>query len=191
MADLHDWGTGEAPKPPRSFPKDHRPAGWRVVPEMLDDLMQRAGPYGEAAKAHLEWSGVSLWLMKVSPNPALAAALITEEAASLSVLLTRKAVEHEAGWPSLSDKPVPPALYDLPEDAQRIARRMAAEVHALWEAAGRPHLGAKDCKFAFQYLAVAIRKGIIPPVSTIGDADPIPAAKLAKPHILDMFKEQP
>ncbi|KQN90534.1 hypothetical protein ASE95_13780 [Sphingomonas sp. Leaf231] len=66
---------------------------------------------------------------------------------------------------------------------------MASDIHALWEDAGRPHLGAKDYKFAFQYLAAAIRKGIIPPVSTIGDVDPVPAAKPAKPHILDMFKE--
>ncbi|MFK3888443.1 hypothetical protein [Sphingomonas sp. NPDC079357] len=128
--------------------------------------------------------------MKVTPNPALTAALIPVEVANLSVLLTRHAAEHEANWPKLADKPVPPALYDLPEDAQDIARRMAADVRALWEAAGRPYLGAKDCKFAFQYLAAAIRKGIIPPVSTIGDVDPAPAAKPAKPHILDTLKEQ-
>ncbi len=190
MADLHNWGTGEAPKPPRSFPKDHRPAGWRVFPETLDDLMQRAGPYGEAAKAHLEWSGIAVWLMK-DGDKALAAAFIPVEAANLSVLLTRKAVEHEGGWPNLSGIAAQPALYDLPDDAQQIARRMASDIHALWQDAGRPYLRANDCKFAFQYLTAAIRKGIIPPVSTMGDVDPVPAAKPAKPHILDMFKEQP
>lgn len=68
---------------------------------------------------------------------------------------------------------------------------MASDIHALWQDAGRPYLRANDCKFAFQYLTAAIRRGIIPPVSTMGDVDPVPAAKPAKPHILDMFKEQP
>jgi hypothetical protein len=154
----------------------------------MDDLMQRAGPYADAAKAHLEWSAVLVWLMKDSDKD-LASAFIPVEAANLSVLLTRHAAEHEAHWPSLSDSPVLPALYDLPADAQQIARRMAADIHALWEAAGRPYLRANDCKFAFQYLAAAIRKGIIPPIPTIGDVDPIPAAKPAKPHILDMLKD--
>ena len=165
MADLHDYGTGEAPKPPRPdyVPKVH------VFPQTLDELMQRAGPYADAAKAHVEWSAVSVWLMKVSPNPALAAAFITEEAASLSVLLTRHAAEHEANWPKLSDNPVSPALYDLPEDAQNISRHTAASIFKLWEDAGRPHLKADDYRFAFQYLVAAIRKGIIPPVPTIGD----------------------
>ncbi|MGK6322298.1 hypothetical protein ACMGDM_04365 [Sphingomonas sp. DT-51] len=168
MPDLHDYGMGEAPKPPRSFPPDRRPRGWTVVPETLPDLMVRAGPYADAAKAHLEWSAVTAWLMK-DGDKALAAAFIPVQAANLSVLLARHAAEHEANWPKLSDNPVPPALYDLPEDAQVIARRMAYDIYDLWEAAGRPYLRASDFKFAFQYLVAAIRKGIIPPVPTIGD----------------------
>ncbi len=186
MADLHDRGTGEAPKPPRS---DYIPKV-ALIPTTLADLMNRAGPYADGVKANLEWTAVSTWLMK-DGDKALAAAFIPVEAANLSVLLTRHAAEHEAGWPKLSDNPAPPALYDLPEDAQGIARRMAGDIRALWEAAGRPYLRAKDCKFALQYLAAAIRKGIIPPNAAIADADPILTAKPAKPHILDMFKEQP
>ena len=184
MPDPHDWGTGGAPKPSRP---DYVPKV-DLIPKTLDGLMQRAGPYAYAAKAHLEWTAVTVWLMKDADRD-LAAAFIPVEAANLSVLLARGAAEHEANWPILSDNPVPPAIYDLPEDAQGIARRMAAEVFALWEAAGRPYLRASDCKFALQYLAAAIRKGIIPPIAAIADADPIPTAKPARPHILDTFKE--
>lgn len=150
--------------------------------------MGRAGSFADGVKANLEWTAVSTWLMK-DADQALAAALIPVEVANLSVLLTRHAAEHEANWPKLADDPAPPALYDLPEDAQQIARRMASDIHALWEAAGRPYLRARDCKFAFQYLAAAIRKGIIPPIPTLGDVEPVRAAKPAKPHILDIFKE--
>jgi hypothetical protein len=183
MPDPHDWGTGGAPKPSRP---DYVPKV-RLIPATLDDLMNRAGSYADAAKVHVEYTAVSTWLMKA--DAPLAAAFIPVEAGNLSVLLTRQALEHEAGWPKLSDNPVPPPLYDLPQDAQSIARRIAGDIHALWEAAGRPYLRADDCKFAFQYLAAAVRKGIIPPIPTLGEVDPIPSAKPARPHILDMFKE--
>ncbi|KTT95646.1 hypothetical protein [Sphingomonas sanguinis] len=177
-----DRGSGQAPSRPRS---DYIPKV-RLIPTTLDDLMNRAGDYADAVKAHVEYTAVSTWLMKAD-HP-LAAASIPVEAGNLSVLLTRQALEHEAGWPKLTSN-APPPLYDLPEDAQGIARRMAGDIHALWEAAGRPYLGANDCKFAFQYLAAAVRKGIIPPIPTLGEVDPVPAAKPAKPHILDMLKE--
>lgn len=172
MADLHDWGTGEAPKPPRSFPADPRPK-WHVEPLTLDDLLQRAGPYADGTKAHVEWGAVLIWLMKEWPIPALANAFIPDEAANVSVLLSRQAIEHEAGWPQLSDRAVTPALYDLPEDAQGIARRMAAEVYALWEAAGRPHLDTRRIKDAFRFLVACIRSGSISPQRTIGDVPPL------------------
>lgn len=178
-----DRGSGQAPSRPRS---DYIPKV-RLIPTTLDDLMNRAGPYADAVKAHVEWSAVLVWLMKDADKD-LASAFIPVEAANLSVLLTKAAAEHEANWPKLTSN-APPPLYDLPEDAQGIARRMAGDIHALWEAAGRPYLRANDCKFAFQYLAAAIRKGIIPPIPTLGDVDPIPAVKPAKPHILDMLKE--
>lgn len=177
-----DRGSGQAPSRPQS---DYIPKV-RLIPTTLDDLMNRAGPYADAAKAHVEYTAVSTWLMRA--DAPLAAAFIPVEAGNLSVLLTRQALEHEAGWPKLTSN-APPPLYDLPEDAQSIARRMAGDIHALWEAAGRPYLRADDCKFAFQYLAAAIRKGIIPPIPTLGEVDPVPAAKPAKPHILDMLKE--
>lgn len=180
-----DRGSGQAPVSPRSNYVPKVP----LFPQNLDDLMQRAGPYANAAKAEVEWSAVTVWFMK-DADKALASAFIPIEAASLTIVLVREAVRNEAGWPSLSDNPVTPELYDLPEDAQQIARRMAADVHALWEAAGRPYLRPSDCKFAFQYLAAAIRKGIIPPIPTIGNVDPIKPSKLAKPHILDMFKDR-
>ncbi len=172
MPDPHDWGTGEAPKPPRSFPADPRPK-WHVEPRTLDDLLQRAGPYADGTKAHVEWGAIALWLMKDWPNPALASALIPDEAAGVSVLLTSKAAEHEAGWPQLSDRAVTPALYDLPQDAQGIARRMAAEVYALWEAAGRPYLDTPRITWAFRFLVACVRSGSIPPVRSIGDVPPI------------------
>lgn len=177
-----DRGSGQAPSRPRS---DYIPKV-RLIPTTLDDLMNRAGPYADAVKAHVEYTAVSTWLMKA--DDPLAAAFIPVEAGNLSVLLTRQALEHEAGWPKLSADTAPP-LYDLPEDAQGIARRIAGDIHALWEAAGRPYLRANDCKFAFQYLAAAIRKGIIPPIPTLSEVDPVPAAKPARPHILDMPKE--
>ena len=182
VPDLHDWGTGEAPKPSRP---DYVPKV-RLIPTTLDDLMNRAGDYADAAKVHVEYTAVSTWLMKA--DAPLAAAYIPVEAGNLAVLLTRQALEHEAGWPKLTDQASPP-LYNLPEDAQGIARRMAGDIHALWEAAGRPYLRASDCKFAFQYLAAAIRKGIIPPIPTLGEVDPIPAAKPATSHILNSLKE--
>jgi hypothetical protein len=163
MSSLDDRGTGAPPRPSRP---DYEPK-WHTEPQTLVDLMKRAGPFADATKAF-----VSLWLMKVWPNPALATAIISDEAAGLSVLLTRQAVEREAGWPQLSDRAVTPALYDLPDDAQAIARRMAAEVHALWEAAGRPYLDSSRCKDAFRFLVACIRSGSIPPVPTIGDVPP-------------------
>lgn len=168
MSNPDDRGTGSAPKPSRP---DYEPK-WHTEPQTLDDLMKRAGPYADATKAFVEWGAVSLWLVKVWPNAALAAAMIPDEAANLSVLLTRQAVERETGWPQLSDRAVTPALYNLPDDAQAIARRMAAEVHALWEAAGRPYLDSSRCKDAFRFLVACIRSGSIPPVPTIGDVPP-------------------
>jgi len=171
MADLHDRGTGEAPAPRRSFAPDPRPR-WHIEPTTLPDLMKRAGPYGNAAKAYVEYGAVTAWHMSGQADEALAAALIPGEAASLSILLTRQAVEHEAGWPQLSDRAATPALYDLPDDAQGIARRMAAEVHALWEVAGRPHLNIRRFKDAHRFLVACVRSGSIPPVLTIGDVPP-------------------
>ncbi len=113
--------------------------------------------------------------MKDWPNPALASAFIPDEAAGLAVLLSRQAIEHEAGWPQLSDRAVIPALYDLPEDAQGIARRMAAEVHALWEVAGRPYLNSDRFKDAYRWLVACVRSGSIPPVLTIGHVPPLNA----------------
>lgn len=179
-----DRGSGQAPSRPCS---DYIPKV-RLIPTTLGDLMNRVGPYADAVKAHVEYTAVSTWLMKA--DAPLAAACIPVEAGNLSVLLTRQALEHEAGWPKLTSN-APPPLYDLPEDAQGIARRMAGDIHALWEAAGRPYLGVNDCKFAFQYLAAAVRKGIIPPIPTLGEVDPVPTAKPAKPRILDTFKETP
>lgn len=172
MPDPHDWGTGEAPKPPRSFPADTRPK-WHVEPRTLDDLLQRAGPYADGTKAHVEWGAVTAWHLSGKADEALAAAFIPGAAASLSVLLTSKAAAHEAGWPQLSDRAVSPALYDLPQDAQGIARRMAAEVYALWEAAGRPYLDTRRFKDAFRFLVACIRSGSIPPQRTIGDVPPL------------------
>ncbi|MDF2604968.1 MAG: hypothetical protein K0R56_2330 [Sphingomonas sp.] len=179
MPDLHDYGTGKAPKPPRSFPADTRPR-WFVEPRTFDDLLQRAGPYADGTKAHVEWGAVAAWHMSGNADEALAAAFIPGEVASLSVLLTRQAVEHEAGWPQLSDRRVTPALYDLPEDAQGIARRMAAEVYSLWEAAGRPHFDARRFKDAHRHLVACVRSGSIPPVLTIGEVPPLPAPAPSK-----------
>lgn len=172
MDDLHDWGTGEAPKPPRSFPADTRPR-WHVEPRTFDELLQRAGRYADATRAHVEWGAVTAWLMSGKADAVLAAANIPSGAASLSVLLTRKAIEHDAGWPQISDLAVAPAIYDLPEDAQAIARRMAVEVHALWEAAGRPNLDTRRIKDAFRFLVACIRFGSISPQRTIGDVPQI------------------
>lgn len=168
MPEPHDWGTGEAPRPPRP---DYKPK-WHIEPQTLDDLCQRAGPYADAARIHVEWGAVTVWFMSGKADLALAAALIPGQAASLSVLLTRAAEEREAGWPQLSGRAVTPALYDLPDDAQVIARRLAGDVHALWEAAGRPHLNANACKMAHRFLVACIRAGSIPPQRTIGDVPP-------------------
>lgn len=178
MSDLHDWGTGEAPKPPRSFPADPRPK-WHVEPRTFDDLLQRAGPYANGTKAHVEWGAITTWMMKAWPHPVLAAAQLTGEAANLAVLLSRQAIEHEAGWPQLSDRAAPP-LYDLPEDAQGIARRMAGEVHAIWEAEGRPYLDTSRFKDAYRWLIACVRKGTILPVLTIGEVPPLPAPASSK-----------
>jgi hypothetical protein len=179
MPDPHDWGTGEAPTPPRSFPADPRPK-WHVEPTTLDDLLQRAGPYADATKAHVEWGAVETWMMKGNADQALAAAFIPGHAANLSVFLSRQAIEREAGWPHLSDRAATPAFYDLAEDAQCIARRMATEVYSLWESAGRPHLNAPRFKDAHRYLVACVRKGTIPPVLTMGHVPSLPAPAPAK-----------
>lgn len=172
MADLHDWGTGEAPKPPRSFPPDPRPK-WHVVPKTLDDLLQRAGPYADATRTHLAWGAITTWLMNGEADKALAGAGLPTRVASLSVFLTRAAEEREAGWPNLTGLTGTPALYGYSQPSQSEARRSAAEVHALWVAAGRPHLDAKRIQWAFQYLVACIRAGVIPPLPTIGAVPPL------------------
>ncbi len=111
--------------------------------------------------------------MKGVANAALASAFIPCSAASLSALLIREAVEHDAGWPQLSNDRATPALYDLPDDAQRIARNMAAQVFALWEAAGRPYLNSARFNDAYRYLVACVRKGTIPPVLNIGHVPPL------------------
>lgn len=174
MPDLHDWGTGEAPKPSRSFPADPRPK-WHVEPRTLDDLLQRAGPYADGTKAHVEWGAVTAWMMNGQADEAIASVFMPGEAANLSVFLSRQAIEHEAGWPQLSERCVTPALYDLAEDAQGIARRMAGEVYALWEAAGRPYLNTARFKDAFRFLVACVRSGSIHDLLTIGDVPPLPA----------------
>jgi len=172
MADLHDWGTGEAPKPPRSFPPDRRPK-WRAEPNTLDDLLQRAGPYADAAKAYVEWGAITIWLMKAEADKPLQAAGLSFAVANLSVFLTRAADEREAGWPNLTGLTGTPALYGYTQPSQCEARRSAAEVRDIWRANGSPHLNAKQVKWAFQYLVACIRSGVIPPQPTIGEVPPL------------------
>jgi len=171
MDTLHDYGTGEAPKPPRSFPADPRPK-WHVEPTTLDDLLERAGPYADATRTHVEWGAVECWLMKGSASAALEAAGLHSGAAINAVFHTRAAEEQEAGWPCLSGRAVTPVLYDLPADLQCKVRGMAAEVRSLWEANGRPHFNAPRFKDAHRYLVACVRKGTIPPVLTIGEVPP-------------------
>lgn len=185
MANLDDRGTGDAPRPSRP---DYVPKV-ALVPQTLDDLMKRAGPYGDAVKVHLEWGAVTVWLMKAAYGDQLEAVSLPVRVANLSVLLTREAEEQAAGWPRLSGPAVTPAIYGFSPDSQCEARCSAAQVRSIWQANGRPYLRPSDCKFAFQYLAACIRSGVIPPVPTIGDVEPSSPAKPAPPHILNMFKE--
>jgi hypothetical protein len=164
MASLDDRGTGEAPRTSRP---DYVPKV-ALVPQTVADLMQRAGPYADAVKANLEWSAVTVWLMKEGYG-VLAASDLPSAVACLSVILTREAEEHAAGWPRLSGPAVTPAIYGYSPDSQCEARRSAAQARSMWEANGRPYLRASDCKLAFQHLAACIRTNIIPPVPTIGD----------------------
>ena len=106
MSNFDDRGTGDAPRPSRP---DYVPKV-ALVPQTLDDLMQRVGPYADAAKAHLEWSAVTVWLMKEGDKVVVAAAL-PSAVAILSVFLARAAEEREAGWPILSGIIATPALY--------------------------------------------------------------------------------
>lgn len=185
MAYPDDRGTGDAPRPSRP---DYVPKV-ALVPQTLDDLMQRAGPYADAAKSYVEWGAISAWLMQPNCEPHLQAAELPVRVANLSVILTRDADEHAAGWPRLSGPAATPAIYGYSPDSQCEARCSAAQVRSIWEANGRPYLRASDCKFAFQYLAACIRNGIIPPLPTMGDVEPSSPAKPAPPHILNMFKE--
>lgn len=184
MSKLDDRGTGDAPRPSRP---DYV-SKVALVPQTLEELMQRAGPYADAAKANLEWSAVTVWLMKEGDRAVVAAGLASA-VANLSVFLTRAAEEREAGWPSLSGIIVTPAIYGYSEDSQCEARRSAAEARAIWEANGRPYLRPSDCKWVFQYLVACIRSGVIPPVPTMGEVTPTTPAKPAPPHILNMYKE--
>lgn len=185
MADLHDKGTGSAPRPSRP---DYVPKV-AIVPQTLDDLMQRAGPYADAVKAHLEWSAVTVWLMKADCGEQLEAASLPVPVACLSVLLTREADEHAAGWPRLSGPAVTPAIYGYSPDSQCEARRSAAQARSMWEADGRPYLRANDCKLAFQHLAACIRSGIIPPQATMGDVELTPATEQPLPFMARLLKE--
>lgn len=166
-----DRGAGHPPKPPRSFPPDRRPK-WHMFPQTLDDLLQRAGPYADATRIRVEWSAISVWMMKGQADKELEANGVSPTVANLSVFLTEQAEVREAGWPNLTGIVPPLAIYDHSPECQCEARRVADEVRAIWEANGRPHLTADDCKLAFQYLVACIRNGVIPQQRTIGDVPP-------------------
>lgn len=169
-----DRGTGQPPKPrsyPMSYPRDHRPK-WNMFPQTLDDLLKRAGPYADATRIRVEWGAITLWMMKMGADKALEGAGISYAVANHCVFITRQAKEREAGWPNATGIIPHLALYDHSPECQCEARRVADDVYALWEAAGRPHLNADRCKTEFQHLVACIRNGVIPQQKTIGDVPP-------------------
>ena len=159
---------------------DYKPK-YRLEPVTVSDLMKRAGPLADAVKSYVEWGAVSTWQMKGSGDyeNAIAAADLSGRVASLSVVLTSEAQRHEAGWPVLSGMAVTPALYGYSTEAQCEARQVAADVHALWEQAGRPHIDAARCKDAYRYLVACVRSGLIDPLPGISpvDMEPAPAPR--------------
>ncbi|MEC3950837.1 hypothetical protein [Sphingobium sp. HWE2-09] len=150
-------------------------------PKDLSSLQERAGPYADMVTVAIEWSAVGIWLMKEYPSQRLIDAGIDGRIASLSVVLVQEASHHEAGWPTRDGSPVSPALYDLSGDCQQEARRTAEEVHALWNAAGRPFLDAKRCRDYFWELGERIRNGLLAPIPGMS-ADPLPLMDVKLPY---------
>lgn len=150
-------------------------------PKDLASLQERAGPYADMVTVAIEWSAINVWLMKEYPNQRLIDAGIDDRIASLSVQLVREAGKHEAGWPTRNGSPVSPALYDLSDDCQQEARRTADEVHAVWNAAGRPFLDAKRCRDHFWELGERIRNGLLAPIPGMS-AEPLPVTDFKLPY---------
>lgn len=146
-------------------PKPDKPS--TLEPQDLDDLCHRAGPYADMIRTHVEWSAITAWQMRDTGEIAKASG-IPSAVVSLSIFLVSKAEEHEAAWPGQSGQNTP-LLYGYSADSQCEARRTAAEIHALWEASGRPYLNASLCKSVYRHMNGLMREGRLPPLSDPDD----------------------
>ena len=118
-----------------------RPAkiGGYIPPQLLastlDQLADRCGQYGPAARQDAQWSAAIVWLMNAPPGAPYASAV-----ASLSLNLCQMEDRVNLGYPSLSGKPFYSRLPNLSAESRAEAIRTAAETMAQWVEAGRPYL---------------------------------------------------
>jgi hypothetical protein len=125
-----------------------------LIPQDLEQLKERSGPYARAAAVEALWSAVQVWLMWHSgeelklTNPS--------KIANLSVLLCANEDRWRLQYPSLTE-PFGSVFQTLSSDVQEEARRVAAETMAAWEQAGSPGL-LKSIESTNKYIQACIRQ---------------------------------
>jgi len=121
--------------PPHRF-NPHGAGRISSQPTTMDALKQRTGAYAGRAVVHVEWSAISIWMLKGEATAAIEASGIPYDVASVAVRLVQAAKEHAKGWPSLSGTVETPLLYGLSSDCRQEAKRTAYDVYRVWQEQG-------------------------------------------------------
>ena len=113
------------------------PAGYQA--RTLDDLRNSCGQYVEAAINEAEAAAVNIWTMKEAASLDLG---IPAEVICAALCRCRSSARNEDGYPSISGRPEVGTLDDLSPGSSAEAKRIYADVYAMWKAAGCPHLAS-------------------------------------------------
>lgn len=114
------------------------------------------GGHGEAAVAEAQWGAITAWLMglhNAGPDILTNPMPVAWEAVSL----LRDDDRVRLGWPHHAGKQFVSLLPRLSPESADEARKVAAETHADWDRAGRPHLTPESIKREQSYIAAYIR----------------------------------
>lgn len=152
--DRNDRALRPTPREPKSRWKTNY---WA---ETLEELSAKCGQYGPAAAAHAKWDAIRRWATGCMGRDRLPPLANPRDVVSVAIDFASAADAGRLGYPNWDGEPVKPgALYALSPESQREAMRVAAETEAQWEAAGRPHLTAKNLQYIQQYIYGCIRTG--------------------------------
>ena len=126
----------------------------RLYPRTLNELRKYSRWFGRAVARDTEWGCVTVWLMNMGVAEADCAALTNPyPLVSKVVLLVREYDRFRFEYPMHDgSEPKPPVLDRLSRDVREEALRVATETLMDWRNAGRPHLGPRQIKSAYQNL---------------------------------------